>query len=67
MVISYWNKILSKTMKVTHLDHIVLTVKDIDASCAFYTDLLGNRKHEKDANYFIRKIKFQFQDTSKLR
>ncbi len=27
-------------MKITQLDHLVLTVKDIDASCAFYTDVL---------------------------
>jgi catechol 2,3-dioxygenase-like lactoylglutathione lyase family enzyme len=28
-------------MKVDSLDHIVLTVKDIDASCKFYADVLG--------------------------
>ena len=27
-------------MKITQLAHLVLTVKDIDASCAFYTDVL---------------------------
>jgi catechol 2,3-dioxygenase-like lactoylglutathione lyase family enzyme len=28
-------------MKVTSLDHIVLTVKDIDATVTFYTSVLG--------------------------
>ncbi len=28
-------------MNVDRLDHLVLTVKDIAASCAFYTDVLG--------------------------
>lgn len=28
-------------MKVDHLDHLVLTVKDVDASCAFYSKVLG--------------------------
>lgn len=28
-------------MKLDHLDHLVLTVKDIDASCAFYSQVLG--------------------------
>ncbi len=31
-------------MKITQLDHLVLTVRDIDASCAFYTDVLGMRE-----------------------
>ena len=30
-------------MKIDHLDHLVLTVKDIEATCAFYTHLLGMR------------------------
>lgn len=28
-------------MKIDRLDHLVLTVKDIDASCAFYAAALG--------------------------
>jgi catechol 2,3-dioxygenase-like lactoylglutathione lyase family enzyme len=28
-------------MRVNHLDHLVLTVKDIQASVAFYTRVLG--------------------------
>ena len=28
-------------MKIKHIDHLVLTVKDIDASCDFYTTVLG--------------------------
>lgn len=28
-------------MKISHLDHLVLTVKDIDKSCLFYTNILG--------------------------
>jgi len=28
-------------MKITQLDHLVLTVKSIDASCAFYSQILG--------------------------
>lgn len=28
-------------MNITTLDHIVLTVADIDATCAFYCDILG--------------------------
>ncbi|WP_091371412.1 VOC family protein [Mucilaginibacter mallensis] len=27
-------------MKINRLDHLVLTVKDIDATCAFYRDIL---------------------------
>jgi catechol 2,3-dioxygenase-like lactoylglutathione lyase family enzyme len=30
-------------MKVKAIDHIVLTVKDIDATCAFYARVLGMR------------------------
>lgn len=30
-----------KTMKIDRLDHLVLTVKDIDVTCAFYTKVLG--------------------------
>ena len=28
-------------MKIKHIDHLVLTVRDIDASCTFYTSVLG--------------------------
>ena len=28
-------------MQISHLDHLVLTVTDIDATCAFYTRVLG--------------------------
>ncbi len=28
-------------MKIDRLDHIVLTVKDLDATCAFYSRVLG--------------------------
>lgn len=28
-------------MKITKLDHLVLTVQDIDATCHFYGDILG--------------------------
>ncbi|WLT02567.1 VOC family protein [Snodgrassella alvi] len=28
-------------MQIKRLDHLVLTVKDIQASCAFYADVLG--------------------------
>ncbi|NKQ36107.1 MAG: hypothetical protein HF973_10895 [Chloroflexi bacterium] len=28
-------------MKVTALDHLVLTVKDLDATCDFYSRVLG--------------------------
>ncbi|MEY9979083.1 VOC family protein [Lysinibacillus sp. RC79] len=28
-------------MKITHLDHLVLTVKNIDKTCSFYTQALG--------------------------
>lgn len=30
-------------MKITHLDHLVLTVADIEASCHFYHNVLGLR------------------------
>lgn len=31
-------------MRVTRLDHLVLTVKDIEASVAFYQSVLGMKK-----------------------
>ncbi|MDV0440521.1 VOC family protein [Xanthomonas sacchari] len=30
-------------MQIDHLDHLVLTVADIDATCAFYAQVLGMR------------------------
>ncbi len=30
-----------KSIKITELDHIVLNVRDIDRSLAFYTQVLG--------------------------
>lgn len=30
-------------MDIDHLDHLVLTVQDIDATCAFYSRVLGMR------------------------
>ncbi len=37
-------------MKVSHLDHLVLTVKDVKASCAFYTKVLGMQEVTFDKN-----------------
>ena len=31
-------------MHITHLDHLVLTVRDIDATVRFYVDVLGMRR-----------------------
>ena len=28
-------------MKIDRIDHLVLTVKDVDATCRFYTSVLG--------------------------
>ncbi|NGQ96916.1 VOC family protein [Brevibacillus sp. SYP-B805] len=28
-------------MKISHLDHFVLTVKDLEATCRFYAEVLG--------------------------
>ncbi|WP_313841062.1 VOC family protein [Bifidobacterium polysaccharolyticum] len=30
-------------MRITGLDHLVITVRDVDATCAFYRDVLGMR------------------------
>ncbi|WP_232429508.1 VOC family protein [Noviherbaspirillum autotrophicum] len=32
---------LATTMKIDRIDHIVLTVRSIDATCAFYAEVLG--------------------------
>lgn len=29
------------SFSITHLDHLVLTVRDVDRTCAFYSDVLG--------------------------
>ena len=34
---------MGTTMHIDRLDHLVLTVKDIDATCAFYSAVLGMR------------------------
>ena len=31
-------------MEISHLDHLVLTVKDIEATCAFYVKVLGMKE-----------------------
>jgi catechol 2,3-dioxygenase-like lactoylglutathione lyase family enzyme len=30
-------------LQITQLDHLVLTVRDVEATCAFYTSVLGMR------------------------
>jgi catechol 2,3-dioxygenase-like lactoylglutathione lyase family enzyme len=32
-------------MQIERIDHLVLTVKNIEASCAFYTKVLGMKEH----------------------
>ncbi len=34
---------MAPTMTIDRLDHLVLTVKDIEATCAFYSKVLGMR------------------------
>jgi catechol 2,3-dioxygenase-like lactoylglutathione lyase family enzyme len=34
---------MTKAMRIDRLDHLVLTVRDIDATCAFYVKALGMR------------------------
>jgi len=51
-------------MKVDSLDHIVLTVKDIDASCKFYADVLGMEivtfgRNRKALSFGSQKINLQ--------
>jgi len=48
-------------MKINRLDHLVLTVKDIDATCAFYHDILGMgietfQQNRKALKFGIQKI-----------
>jgi catechol 2,3-dioxygenase-like lactoylglutathione lyase family enzyme len=56
----------SSNMKITHLDHIVLTVKNVEASCTFYTNVLGMQEvtfgHGRKAVIFgNQKINFHQQ------
>jgi len=37
----YWLFVIRKTMKIKKIDHLVLTVKDIEKSCFFYSEILG--------------------------
>lgn len=34
------------TLSISHLDHFVLTVRDIDRTCAFYRDALGMERRD---------------------
>ncbi|HEY3251089.1 MAG TPA: VOC family protein, partial [Ignavibacteria bacterium] len=50
-------------MQLSHLDHIVLTVKDIEASCRFYHNVLGMEiitfgEGRKAAKFGSQKINF---------
>lgn len=36
-------------MQVERLDHLRLTVRDLDATCAFYTQVLGMCQHRSDS------------------
>jgi catechol 2,3-dioxygenase-like lactoylglutathione lyase family enzyme len=53
-------------MKIAQIDHLVLTVKDIDASCTFYNNVLGMQEvvfgYERKAVIFgNQKINFHQQ------
>ncbi len=53
-------------MKIAHIDHLVLTVKDIGASCTFYNNVLGMQEvvfgYERKAVIFgNQKINFHQQ------
>ena len=55
-----------KMMKILQLDHLVLTVNDVEASCAFYTRILGMQEgtfgHGRKAVIFgNQKINFHQQ------
>jgi len=53
-------------MKISSIDHIVLTVNDIDTTCKFYSRVLGmevvafkgNRKALKFGNQKIKRTNF---------
>ena len=32
---------MQQAIQISHLDHLVLTVKNIEATCQFYTEILG--------------------------
>ena len=56
----------SINMKINRLDHLVLTVKDIDATCAFYQDILGMeietfQQNRKALKFGIQKINLHQQ------
>ena len=40
-------------IKISHLDHLVLTVKDIDKTVDFYTKVLGMEKEIEEVNHFL--------------
>lgn len=40
-------------MKITALDHLVLTVRDLAATCAFYTRVLGMKVAVQDGRYAL--------------
>ncbi len=56
-------------MKLKHIDHIVLTVNSIDATCRFYSSVLGMKKetygHEQHKTLVFEnhRIKLQQQGT----
>jgi catechol 2,3-dioxygenase-like lactoylglutathione lyase family enzyme len=41
-------------MKISHLDHLVLTVKDLDASADFYTKVLGMERVDFDGRITLK-------------
>src|SRR5262245_55935068 len=54
-------------MKIDRFDHIVLTVKDVEVSLAFYCDVLGMERHtfadnRKAARFGNQKINFHSAD-----
>ncbi|WP_028562747.1 VOC family protein [Paenibacillus pinihumi] len=51
-------------MKISRLDHLVLTVKDVEKSCKFYNEVLGMEivtfgQDRKAASFGEQKINFQ--------
>jgi catechol 2,3-dioxygenase-like lactoylglutathione lyase family enzyme len=54
-------------MKINRLDHLVLTVKDVEATCTFYRDILGMeieifQGNRKALKFGIQKINLHQQD-----
>lgn len=35
---------MQQPIQISHLDHLVLTVKNIEATCQFYTEILGMKE-----------------------